>query len=390
MRQVLVALALTSSPSLVGGFVGRPALCPTRAPRSAADVCVVMLAKKKKGGEKGARKSGVPAAAAVAEVATAPAPAPAAAVEDVGEIFPLPAGLWERRRIAAADASFEAVLAAAGATADDEQLAEFVQTNRDMLDYRWLYRLTGELLRAQNTGDEARSVELQELRARVIKLNQRYDAPLFKQIAEAEGRLGQVLGLYAANQVPPPSEVIKAAGQTSTQVFAFWVVVCAAVAAWEAKLSVPSVVAQAKAKLAELEEVLGALEAQPQLLKLASLDQLHPLLAQPNQALPAATPSEARASLEAMGLDADEQQQLIRKLGCLSCQASRHAFQAYNPFVQKSAALYDVLLYGRIRPLAAPDIQSPTRTEYTSNLVKLAVEADGMAVSENNPVQLFW
>ena len=43
-----------------------------------------------------------------------------------------------------------------------------------------------------------------------------------------------------------------------------------------------------------------------------------------------------------------------------------------------------------LQPLTAPDIALPERKEYTSNLVKLAVEAEGMAISESNPVQLFW
>ncbi len=49
-----------------------------------------------------------------------------------------------------------------------------------------------------------------------------------------------------------------------------------------------------------------------------------------------------------------------------------------------------LLPIGSLRPLSALDIKAPKRTEYTSNLVKLAIEADGMAVSEDNPVQLFW
>ena len=298
-------------------------------------------------GGKGGGGSSAAAAVQVAEAAADAAPAVVTVAEDV-DIFPIPAGAWDRRRTAPTEDSFDALLtAAAAAASDDADLDEFVQTNRDMLDYRWLYRLTGELLRAQNTGNEARSTELRELRDRIVKLSQRFDAPLFKQIAEAEGRLGQVLGLYAVKQAPPASEVVKAAGQTGTQVFAFWVVIVAAIAAWEAKLAVPSVVALAKSKLAELQEVLGALEAQPQLLKTAQIEHLNPLLAVPNQVLPGAVHAEATGALDATGLGKEEQQQLIRKLGCLSCQASRHSFQAYNPLVQKSAALYDILLRGR-------------------------------------------
>lgn len=386
----LVAAVLWVTP--VGGFVGPPSVCGVGAARSATGARVVMLAKKKKGGKARAAKGAPAASAAVAEVEAAEEAPPAAppALEEAVEIFPIPAGAWERRRVAATDASFDALLAAAEATSDDDDLAEYVQTNRDMLDYRWLYRLTGELLRAQNTGAEARSAELRELRGRIIRLSQRYDAPLFKQIAEAEGRLGQVLGLYAAKQAPPASQIAAAAGQTGTQVFAFWVVVVSAISAWEAKLLVPSVTGMAQGKLDELAEVLGALEAAPGLLASAQLDQLNTLVASPNQAMADAAVADATGALAGLGLDDDAAAELLRKLGCLSCQASRHAFQAYNPFVQKTAALYDVLRYGRVQPLSPVDIKQPPRAEYTSNLVKLAVDAEEFAVSQDTSVELFW
>lgn len=265
------------------------------------------------------------------------------------EAFPIPEGAWQRWRVPGSSAvEFDAVLDAAfAAAAEDESLTEFVAANRDLLDYRWLYRLTGELLRDKNEGNEARSLELRGLRDRIVKLSQRFDAPLFKQIAEAEGRLGQVLGRYQMKKPPAASEIVKAAGESTIQIFAFWVVLCAAIAAWESKVAVPGVLDLAKAKLKELDEVLVALAGPAGLMEQADLVHMNAMVALPNQMLPASDPAAARGALQATGLTEEEQQQLIRKLGCLYCQASRHAFQAYNPFVQKTAALHDVLLFGR-------------------------------------------
>jgi len=349
----------------------------------------LMLAKKKKGG--GSRT------APAVTVAEAPAAieAPPAAEEQPftpGEdTFPLNEGAWEHRRVSTEGLSFDKVLeAVSGCVSDDAALEEFVQTNRDLLDYRWLYRLTASMLRAQNLGEDARATELRELRARVVKATQNFDAPLFRQVGEAEGRLGQMLGRYAAANQPNPSaaEVVKAAGSTSAQAFAFWLVMVAAVAAWESKLSVPSVAGMAKGKLAELAEVLSALEDSPQFLENSGVGQLGVLLGMPNQVLPGADTQQARGVIDSLGLTADELAQLTRRLGCVSCQASRHAFQAYNPLVQKSAAMYDVLLYGSLQPLNAPDIASPERTEYTSNLIKIAEDADKQFPERE--VEIFW
>lgn len=41
-----------------------------------------------------------------------------------------------------------------GVAADEDSMVEFVQANRDLLDYRFLYRMTADLLRAENTGDQ--------------------------------------------------------------------------------------------------------------------------------------------------------------------------------------------------------------------------------------------
>ena len=54
------------------------------------------------------------------------------------------------------------------------------------------------------------------------------------------------------------AEVVLAAGGQPIQIFAFWLVVVAAMAAWESKLATPSTSAMAQAKIAELAEVRDA------------------------------------------------------------------------------------------------------------------------------------
>jgi len=58
--------------------------------------------------------------------------------------------------------------------------------------------------------------------------------------------------------------------------------------------------------------------------------------------------------------------------------------------LRTAAALYDVLLHGSVQPLSALDIKTPERKEYTSNLVKLAIDAEGTMAMEGRPIELFW
>jgi hypothetical protein len=51
-------------------------------------------------------------------------------------------------------------------------------------------------------------------------------------------------------EAPSDEGVVAAAGVGPQQVFAFWLVLIAAQAAWESKLNVPAVAAQATTKLA--------------------------------------------------------------------------------------------------------------------------------------------
>ena len=86
-------------------------------------------------------------------------------------VFTLSSGPSDLQQLRVGDsgspATYDAVLTALLAVGDDDNaLAAFTAANRDLLDYRFLYRLTSEKLRAKYTGDAAREEKLTVARAR--------------------------------------------------------------------------------------------------------------------------------------------------------------------------------------------------------------------------------
>jgi len=53
------------------------------------------------------------------------------------------------------------------------------------------------------------------------------------------------------------------------------------------------------------------------------------------------------------------------------------------------AALYDVLLYGEVKPLVSCDIQAPPRTA-SSKMVQVANDADTILQESGIDIPLFW
>ena len=144
----------------------------------------------------------------------------------------------------------------------------------------------------------------------------------------------------------------------------------------------------------ELGQIRDALEANAGLMDSCGLAPLLPLFSLPNLAnvSGAITPADmtaARAALSDVEPDPTAALGLIRRIGCTYCQAQRHGFQAYNPLVQQSAALADVLLYGAIVPLEGREIQAPKR-EISSRMVQIANDADEAMRQANVEIPLFW
>ena len=281
---------------------------------------------------------------------------------------------------------------------DEEAMAEFMAVNRDLLDYRFLYMLTSERLRAINTGNQAEAATLEAARRKAVKAAQAFDTPLFGQVAEAEGRLGGLLAQYMQGKTPDADMVAQATGSTPSAIFAFWMVLIAAVAAWEVKLPVESAAAQAKEKIGQLTEIRTILEGNSDIMGIGYVHPVQQLMSTADMIDPQtgkmrtdadANVKESQALLTSLSPDRLDQILTIRRLGCLYCQAQRHGFQAYNPMVQRTAALYDVLMHGKPQPLAAVDIKSPIR-EYTSTMTKMSQQAEGILRDQGVEIPLFW
>ena len=219
MRRTLLALAVSSAAGLSCGLPRAAPACSRSQPAA-----VRMLAKKAKG--KAAAADEVVAApaeaVAVEPVAAEPVAVEAVAAEALGgwdSIFPVEQPqLWEAHRGTARAPSYDQIFQALKATSD-ESLRDFVNVNRDLLDYRFMYQMTGNVLRKQNTGDAAGSAELRTLRDEVLRWAQRFDAALFQAIVAAEGRLGQLLAQYMTPGASPSAEeVVAAAGSKPLEV----------------------------------------------------------------------------------------------------------------------------------------------------------------------------
>ena len=271
-----------------------------------------------------------------------PSPSPAVQQADVApvDVFALPAAtssLMELRVPASLQSPsgyvelFSSVADAAAATmSDDAAMTAFVAANRDLLDYRFQYKLTAQGLAASNLGDEAGAAERTALRDAVVKACLRFDAALFREVGLAEQRLGQLLGVMLSEEQLETSQIVAAAGSAPQQQLAFWLVTSAAIGAWESKLEVPSIAAQAQQKLVDLGVVRDALEADALFLTSAGIEFIAPLVrGQLSHPIDHARfgSNAAIAVSEMPALDTEARTSLLRKIGCMREQCTRHAYQ---------------------------------------------------------------
>lgn len=114
-----------------------------------------------------------------------------------------------------------------------DQFASVVVANRDLVTERLLYRFTSAILQVETrtTDVETRAEEarnMRELRKDLIAYCWSLDYPLKVELQEAEARLLAVL--QGANV---QKDVARNCGHSTLEVDAFWIVIFAAVAAWE-------------------------------------------------------------------------------------------------------------------------------------------------------------
>merc|ERR1712176_893332 len=93
---------------------------------------------------------------------------------------------------------------------------------------------------------------------------------------------------------------------------------------------------------------------------------------------PGADFTQARTVLRSVAADEAEQALLIRRIGCIHNQLQRHAFQAYQPMVNKWSALHDVLVLGAPISISPEEISAPPPQDdaYVSTLMQMAADAE--------------
>mmetsp|Transcript_5172 Transcript_5172/g.8692 ORF Transcript_5172/g.8692 Transcript_5172/m.8692 type:complete len:395 (+) Transcript_5172:33-1217(+) len=305
-------------------------------------------------------------------------------------IFPFLSADFNLLRVRSRAPIYDTMLSAVLAVNPDDESAweDMVVVNRDSLDYRFLYKLTAQILAARNLGNEERVEQLRAIRLRVVKSTQQFDAPLYREIGQAEGRLGQVLAQFLTTKKPTSATVVQMAGSSARQIFCFWLVICSAISAWEKRRLLDPTNSIPADKIIELTQIRDVIEGRETLVQQAGLELLAPLLRLPSMDNGQANFEQARDALQELVSSEEERERLLRRLGCIHCQLQRHAYQAYAPMTAQVAALYDVLLYGAPQLLETEEIFSPPRTDYTSTLVKITEESG--YVFEENGMQLFW
>lgn len=255
---------------------------------------------------------------------------------------------------------------------DDDEVRMFVQVNRDLLDYRFLYRLTAEKLLAQNTDDTERSDLLQGVLERVIPFCIEFDLLLYGNVQQAERRIVEVLGSGKVSA----EKAKAAAGKEPQEIFAFWLVLKSAITAWEAKINSRKYAEQAKQQLEVLYPIESALEQDIVLMETGGIAPLQQLFALPNLAYQyddelaeiennrtRMDNQRARKVFDGMTTDPVQRLLLLRRLGCLAIQAQRQNYPNYNLFVTRVAALYDVIYRGSVQLIERPDIKCGTLEE---------------------------
>lgn len=114
-----------------------------------------------------------------------------------------------------------------------DQFAATVLANRDLVTERLLYRFTSAILQVENRKTdidtrEEEAANMRQLRTDLIAYCWSNDYPLKVELQNAEARL---LGVLQGSNIK--KDVARNCGTTTLEVDAFWIVVFAAVAAWE-------------------------------------------------------------------------------------------------------------------------------------------------------------
>uniref|UniRef100_A0A7S3EQ74 Uncharacterized protein n=1 Tax=Rhodosorus marinus TaxID=101924 RepID=A0A7S3EQ74_9RHOD len=204
---------------------------------------------------------------------------------------------------------------------ESDQFLETVDANRHLLSTSFLYNLTSILLKYESEMDNDGDV-LRKLRAKVLDACAVMDKPYYRAASDADERVREVVGSTDLG-----SSVVAHSGKTSLEVDWFWVVLHAAIAAWELQGSEGSPSPYQKKVY---EQLTGALDA------FLALGRTEKLLGEEFKLMTRvflATAEEKQALLS----DLDDE--MLVRICLLCCRVERLKFGAYRGLLAK---LYDV------------------------------------------------
>lgn len=206
-------------------------------------------------------------------------------------------------------------------------LAKEIVTNRHFITERVLYRFTSALLQAESQGATEEALNMRRLRAEIMKICWYYDEPLRNKLFDAEERVVSVI------RAPPESntvgEIDRVCGNDTTTVNAFWIVLYASVAAWEAKQSAEN--EQPNPDVEEkLSRIAGASQQSQKIKKYLSS-----CLRAVGMVLASSTPEEQEEALSSLDEEAVADMCIIQE------QIRLWPPHAYGPFLKKLQPIVD-------------------------------------------------
>ncbi|EME31533.1 hypothetical protein Gasu2_44180 [Galdieria sulphuraria] len=143
--------------------------------------------------------------------------------EDLEKLYRVPLGLTNEQLV-------EKLQLFSG---EGEEKTLFVWVNRDLLGYRFLFWLTGMVLKEKQDGDVEHANKLEIIRDWVIESVVKIDRFLVRRVKQAEEKLKSLIQDYDSFKTSPEKKLLQITGQSEMDFVCLWVVVYTAVIAWK-------------------------------------------------------------------------------------------------------------------------------------------------------------
>lgn len=250
-----------------------------------------------------------------------------------------------------------------------DDFAAIITSNRDLITENVLYRFTSAILQVESRPNDIEQREeearnMRKLRKDLIAHCWSYDFPLKVGVQMAEARLLNVLKGSNISQ-----DVQRNCGRTSLDVSAFWIVIFAAVAAWEERgRENPELVdVDMQAALAAAADACRTLDSVK--------EYLSPSLQAVQEILGSSDPSVQTKVISELS------EETIAELGCYTEQIRLLPTPAYGALVQRLRSIMDYILTARYN--IDPQVLEPFRfglpeVERQSRLVTFSRSSDAV------------